>query len=294
MSMIQIRGLDGADRLWPFRNSGTTMKRLEEGYRFALDARRQIENHRSQVAGTGRFTEGGVGAEVLRFAKETAIPAVSRGRLAIKQARNQVQARRDQIKTAKPDPTDIVAAFKRESIRQELLAMPRDRRDQALSRHAAELNLEVLHAVLEMSELPWRTAEQKFVSDETRAILQRHAVAPEHRAELAEIDELEEAIKLAEPVIARGRDAVRTELSMTPLAFDALAQPIEQAEAKRAPPIWLNRVEGGGVKVIAYGDGKSILGEPYLVYRTPSKEDLEVGTYFADREAYEAAVAAYG
>src|SRR4051812_32551717 len=118
MSTIEIRGTDGRDRMWPFSNSSKTMQALEAGYRFSIDARRQIDGQRAQLAGTGKFTRDGVAAEVKRFATEM-LPNVAKGRLALKRARDQVQGRRERIKPAVPDPQNTVAFFKRESIRDE-------------------------------------------------------------------------------------------------------------------------------------------------------------------------------
>jgi hypothetical protein len=141
--------------------------------------------------------------------------------------------------------------------------------------------MEIVLAVLEVPVMPWQTAEQKFVSDETKATLQRHAVAIEHRAELAEVEELEHAIALAEPVIDKGRYAVRLELGLTPPEFDALAQPIAQAEIDRSPPTWLRDVAGRTMVIVPNG-----------TMSPASAAQVEQGIYFRNIDEYNAAMRA--
>jgi hypothetical protein len=289
--MIKFQGADGRDRLWGYSNSTPVMKRLEESYRFALTAREQIATHRAHLGSTGKYTPQGIATEIHRYARENMLPGLGRARLAVQQAKRQLAERRQRIKPAAPDKQDVVGFFRRESIRDQLRSLSRDMRDNYLSRHAADLDPEVAAAVLEsVDDLPWTSPEKRFVSEATRAKLLRSVVAPEHRAELAELDEVEQALELTNRVVENGRDKIRTELGLSPVEFDKLATPIEQAEAKKSPPPWLKRF-GDKISVV-FPRKSDLTGADEFGSRPATPQEIEAGIFASSLAEYQARAAA--
>ena len=278
---IKITGIDGADRLWGYSNSTKTMKRLEESFRFAIAAGEQVRAHRAKLDGKQEYLPAGLIAETQRYAVSDVLPGISRGRLAVKQARAQLQGRRTKIKPPAPDQRDLVSYFRRKEFRDEFRKSHPTcaRRDQYLKDHGADLDVEDVMAILEAKDLPG--TPELFISAQTRADLLRNAVAPEHRAERDVLDEMEEAIAATAEVVESGREKVRIELDMAPMEFEAIAAPVERAEASKTPPVWL-RQSGDRVIVVV----------PNGVERTASADELEAGTYFKSFEEYQAAAAA--
>jgi hypothetical protein len=224
------------DRIWPFQNpsNNSTMKRLESGFRANLGLSGRLADYRASVDATKRFTAQGVDIETQKFVRNEVLPAVVKGYIALQRARSHVKQTWDQLKPKPLDKADIVSFFKRESIRDELRRLPREQRDNYLTRHAAEIDPEIALAVIEAVDLPWTPAEARFVSEQTRMTLTRRLVAADHSEEIEAVEQIEQAITYAEPTIEKGRVEIQTTLAMNAVGW----QQAVADEARKGPPVW--------------------------------------------------------
>jgi hypothetical protein len=53
----------GRDRIWPFKSSNATLKRLEDGFRASLGLTGRLSDYKASLDATRRFTAAGVDAE---------------------------------------------------------------------------------------------------------------------------------------------------------------------------------------------------------------------------------------
>ncbi len=156
--------------------------------------------------------------------------------------------------------------------------MPREMRDQMLTRYAAELDPEVAAAVFEQIELPWTAPEARLVSPETRNALMRRLMPSD---ELAKIDEVQAALEYAADTINDGKAIIQAELAINEPAFAALVR----AEASKTT-IWLNKDGARTVVMIPEPGNKGA-----FTSRTATEDEISVGTWFTN-EAYKAATEA--
>jgi hypothetical protein len=273
----------GKDRLWPFGNrQSSTMRSLEAGFRASLGLSGRLKDAKSAVEASGKFSQRGAADEHRRLAREQHLPHVIKGTIALERARKSVAEWLAKLTPKPADKTDLVAFFRRESIRDELRRMPREQRDNLLVRNARELDPEIAAAVLETVELPWTPPQDRLVSPETRTALARTLIAADHADELASIDELQAAIEYAAPTLAAGKIEIQAEIGINDREFAQLAQ----AENVKTV-IWLNR-SGDLVRVL--------LPEQRTPNSIPTRpataEEIERGTFFKNMDEYEAAIAA--
>jgi hypothetical protein len=209
------------------------------------------------------------------------LPKVARGQAALQQARRHVQDRIAQLTPKAVDKTDVVAFFRRESIRDELRSLPRERRDQLLSRHSANLDAEIALAVLEAVELPWAADESRLVSAETRKALQRRMISAEHGDDLEQIEEIEKAIEYASPTIDKARAEIQANLGMSQQEFEQMAR-LEAAKQV----VWIKRIGDKVVTIIPESESSE-----FSTSRPATADDIANGRYFSDIKEYRAALA---
>lgn len=275
--MIQVRDSAGHDRLWPLPSSTPTLRALEQAYRAALTSGRRVSDFKSGLAATSRYTEQGLAAEGHKYAREQILPEILRGHVALQRARRNIQDRMREIRPRPVDKTDLVSAFRRAEIRDAIRAMPREQRDNLLSRYASELDPDVVAAILEHTELPWTQPEARLISDDTRKTLLRQAMASEHGEALQAVQQIEEAIKLTAPVVEKASAEIQSGLGMNALEFEKAMQ----AEAAKRPPVWLRQM-GSEIRVIVPGGSA----------RLATEEEKAVGVYFSNIDEFNAAMAA--
>ncbi len=182
-----------------------------------------------------RFTPDGVRDDLLKFVLSDAVPALHRGRMAIKKARAEVAERRAKLKVEGPDETDVAGAFRRMEIRTRLREMKPDELTHYFAKYGDNLPTEIAQAV---TELP---AEYCGVPQSRHDLLTERALDAQFGNAIAEIKEIEQAIEAAESSVEAARDEVRIEVGIhDPAKFNELAAPIE---AKHSAP-WLRRRQG--------------------------------------------------
>jgi hypothetical protein len=169
-----------------------------------------------------RFTPDGVRDDLLKFVLSDAVPALHRGRMAIKKARAEVVERRSKLKIEGPDKTDIAAAFRRMEIRTRLRELKPNELTNYFARYGDNLPTEIAQAV---TELP---AEYSGVPQSRHDLLAERALNPQFGEAIAEIKEIERAIEAAESSVEGAREEIRLEVGIhDPTKFNELAAPIE-------------------------------------------------------------------
>jgi hypothetical protein len=242
-------------RLWELADStNPTVKRLEETYLAGLNAMDKVEARHAANKGDKRFTPDGVRDDLLKFILNDAVPALHRGRTAIKKARTEVAERRAKLKVEGPDKTDIAAAFRRMEIRTRLHNMKPDEMTQYFAKYGDNLPTEIAQAV---TELP---PEYSGVPQSRHDLLTQRALDAQFGNEIAEIKEIEQAIEAAESSVEAARHEVRVEVGIHDLAkFNELAAPIEK---KHSAP-WLRKKQlADGVEEVRVVDLEQRLERP--------------------------------
>jgi hypothetical protein len=253
---------------WRFSpKPNTTLARLELAYMSGLAAVDQIEDRTRSNAASGKFTPEGVKDDALKFALNSLIPDLHKARIAIKRAKAEVAERKSKLKVEGPDKADIAAAFRRMEIRTFLREMKDAEQPEFFAKHSDHLPAEVVAAVLEMP--PGFSG----VPPERYEWLTQRALAARHGPEIAETEELEEAIAAAESAIETGRDEVRLEVGgLSVDEFNMLAAPIE---ARHAAP-WLRRRRGE----------VHCVDLEQRVERTPTQNELDTGIFADTHDEY--------
>jgi hypothetical protein len=245
-------------RLWELGGSkNPTVKQLEAAYLAGLEAMDKAEARHAANKADPRFTPDGVRDDLLKFVLSDAVPALHKGRMSIKKARAEVTERRSKLKIEGPDKTDVAAAFRRMEIRTRLREMKSDELTNYFARYGDNPPSEIAMAVI---ELP---AEYSGVPQSRHDLLVERALDAQFGNEVAEIQEIEQAIEAAESSVEAARDEVRIEVGINdPAKFNELAAPIE---AKHAAP-WLRRRQGANgaaeVRVVDLNRGVERLATP--------------------------------
>jgi hypothetical protein len=260
-------------RLWELTGSSNpTVQRLEAAYLAGLDAVDRAEARHAACKADPRLTSDGVRDELLKFVLSDAVPALHRGRTAVKKARAEVAERKSKLKIAGPDKTDIAAAFRRMEIRTRLSAMKPDELTKYFAGYGDNLPAEIAQAV---TELP---AEFSGVPQSRHDLLTERALNAQYGDAITEIKEIEQAIAVAESAVEAARDEVRIEAGVQDVAkFNQLAAPIE---AKHDAP-WLRRSKNSvgevEIRVVDLDRRRERLATP---------EEVESGIEYRDYDHY--------
>jgi hypothetical protein len=262
-------------RAWDFNpNPGTTLAKLESAFLGALTAVDSVIARRDDAMNSGKFTADGVAGDVLNFALNEAVPVLKRGRVAIAAAKREASELKDKLKLGAPDTSDqwkvglMLRAIDR------VAAMSQKQRD-ALTRNPEALDPITAEALVTAP------ASLTGISKMHRQQLVDRALQAQHGEAVAELQELERAIEVAESAVEAGRDEIRLEAGVfDPHKFNQLAAPVEQ---KSSAP-WLQKWRENGVDVIR----KIEIGEGQKTGRAPlaTPEDIENGVFADDAETY--------
>jgi len=260
-------------RLWELSGSANpAVQRLEATYLAALGAIDRAEARHAASKADPRFTPDGVRDDLLKFVLSDAVPALHRGRTAIKKARAEVAERRSKIKIEGPDKTDVAGAFRRMEIRTRLSAMKPDELTSYFAKYGDNLPVEIAQAV---TELP---PEYSGVPQSRHDLLTERALAAQFGNAVAEIKEIEQAIEAAESSVEAARDEVRIEAGVQDVAkFNELAAPLER---KHDAP-WLRRNKNSSgeeeIRVVDLDRRREMLATP---------EEIEIGIEYRDYNHY--------
>jgi hypothetical protein len=262
-------------RLWDFDpKPGTTIAKLEGAYLGALSSVDAVIARRDEATKSGKFTADGVSNDVLQFALSEAVPLLKRGRNAIASARQEAVALREKTQLREPDTTDPWKVGLMLRAVDRFAAMPQKQRD-ALTRNPEALDPITAEALVTAP------ASLTGISKMHRQQLVDRALQAQHGEAVAELQELERAIEVAESAVETGRDEIRLEAGVfDPHKFNQLAAPVEQ---KSSAP-WLQKWRENGVDVvrkIEIGEGQKTGTAPLA---TP--EDIERGVFADDAETY--------
>jgi hypothetical protein len=220
----------------------------------------------------------GVRDDLLKFVLSDAVPALHKGRMAIKKARAELAERKSKLKIEGPDKTDVAGAFRRMEIRTRLHDMKPDELERYFARYGDNLPTEIAQAV---TELP---PEYSGVPQSRHDLLTGRALNAQFGNAITEINEIEQAIEAAESSVEAARDEVRLEVGIyDPAKFNELAAPIE---AKHAAPWLRRRTNSNGAEEIR------VVDLDRKVERVATPEEVERGMFYDSFEDYQKGKAA--
>jgi hypothetical protein len=266
----------------------TTAARLLKHYLGALDAVDAVTAHKAEAAKSGRFTDAGLGDEMLGFVRTGAVATLKRGRDAITAARREVAAQREKVKLQPVDKMDVVGFLRRQEMRQHLRAMTNDDRNAYVARHKSDADL-----ALAIVELP---AEFSGALDADRTQLIDRALEAQWGGALAELRELEQAIAIAETAIAAADSEVIAEIGPVSKGLDAWGKPIlapltaaefservADAEQRVGAP-WLRKFSENGADVVRRFEYRPGTNGAWV---DATDDDLSVGVFYENSEAFQ-------
>jgi hypothetical protein len=225
-----------------------------------IEAFDRVESKGGEHAASGRFTPDGVKQAILQSALGDAVPSLHRARQTVKLAKAEVAELRASVKPAGTDKTDLVSAMLRAEMRDWLRSKSQSERDAYLIKRIEKLDPQMALAVMQMP------AEITGVSPLQRDALIERTMQAVHGQTIAQIQELERGIELAERSVEASRDEIRRETGVDPKTFNELAAPVE---AKATAP-WLRRRPGSNeIRVVDLDRG---------VERLPTEEELASGS----------------
>jgi hypothetical protein len=251
-------------RLWEHgKSKNATVKKLEVAYLDGLGVVDRTEARHEVNKADTRFTPDGVRDDLVKHVLADAVPALHRGRLAIRKAKLEVAERKSKLKLDSPPKDDVAAAFRRMEIRTHLKDMSTDQQSKYFAKYEANMPVEIMQAV---TELP---AEYSGIPQSRYDLLVNGQMEANFGPEIAEISEIEQAIEAAESTVEAARFEVAREAGIVEMAkFEELAAPIEARE--QVP--WLR---GGRVVDLERG-----------VERAPTADELANGIEAATLEEF--------
>jgi hypothetical protein len=263
-------------RMWGLGEgpANSTKERLLLAYHAALDAVDRVGERKSEALKSGKFTEQGVADSVAQFALSELTPVFKRGRNVIDAARREAKGLRDQIKLEPTDKTDVVGYMRRQEMRNWLRGLKNQDRNRFISQNRDKLDPDMALAIVEMP------AEFSGVLETDRDNLIDRALQAQHGEAMTRLQELEDAITIAESAVATGRDEVRTETGLDERTFNERAAPHEQKDRS----LWLKTMIEEGQQVVRFFDWNASTNTGTWSRATP--EQIETGTFYADRDDY--------
>jgi hypothetical protein len=263
-------------RLWEFEAApGTTMAKLESAYLASFNEVDAVAERKASAAASGKFTPQGVAEDALQFALNNTVPTFARGRAAIKAAKAEAAARREKIKLREPDNSDLWKVNLRVMALQRVAAMSAEERNHFITENIDLIDPIVAEAIVTAPS--WLSG----VSDSHRNLLTDKALTAQHGAEMAELQELERGIVVAESTVETGRDEVRLETGVfDPHQFDRLAAPIENKTAAH----WLKKFTDNGVEVVRKMSWDATKSTGSWTVATPT--EIENGVFYESADDY--------
>ena len=168
---------------------------------------------REQTIATGKYTQGGVVEIMKRHLAGEPARLLAEHSASVEKAKATLAERRAGLGKPKIDRSDIFGEMQRAELRATIRAMPAPDRVQLACGGDPVITEAVLSAAPVLSGL---TAE-------VIAKVQTIAVSPHHAAELAELEDLDESIKVTEGVITMARGAIGALVPGDPKPFEAAA-----------------------------------------------------------------------
>jgi hypothetical protein len=263
-------------RMWALGDGapGNTIARLRQAYLGALDAVDKLEARKADALASGKFTATGAADHVSEFAFSELASVFKRGRNVIDAARREAKGLRDKIKLQPADKTDVVGYMRRQEMRNWLRGLKNEDRNRFISQNRDKLDPDMALAIVEMP------AEFSGVLETDRNNLIDRALQAQHGEEMARLQELEEAITIAESAVETGRDEIRTETGLDERIFNERAAPHEQKDRS----LWLKTMVENGQQVVRFFDWNASTNTGTWSRATP--EQIETGTFYADRDDY--------
>ncbi len=196
----------------------------------ALDASAKLKTKSSGLRESGKFSAAGLAAELEQFASAETAPAYRKAGHILTRVRNEIASRRKGLTIPAADPTDLAAALFRQEARAWMRSMPMPKALQHLFRENADGRL--IQAALEAP------AEMSGLTAEVQSTLADHVLSERCAGELNQLDELSEAVEVANAALTHGLHQLRVELGFDEgRRFDTwMAATCAATDREYAPP----------------------------------------------------------
>lgn len=237
----------------------------------ALGIASRLTARRAEMVASGQYTDAGVAAAIsdLIPAQVRALQVAS---APVAKLKREVAAKREALRPADPDKTDLAGALQGGEIRTYFRSLAHPERH-ALSMKTDDLRL--LEALVTAPpELSGFSANDRDVVEKVEA----RYIALRHPVEVAELEALDSLVAEAEAIIAVARHGIRTAAGMEQRQFEREAAKIEAA-------VWIVG-EPGREQVCEPGpDGTAS-------YRRATPDEVLIGVRYENVDAYRSARAA--
>jgi hypothetical protein len=220
------------------------------------------------MAQSGKFTESGLSA-ALRDLLPGTIRSLQTAKAPITALKREIKSKRDALRPADPDKTDLAGALERGEIRTHLRNLKPGERE-ALLMSTADIRL-IEAAVTAPPELSGFAATNRDTIDK----IEQRYVALRHPAEVAELESLDELVSSAEAITTVARNGLRQTAQLDAQTFEREAAKIEAA-------VWLVGSPGQEQVCEPGPDGTAI-------YRIATSDEVATGYHYANLADYQSA-----
>jgi hypothetical protein len=200
---------------------GTTLARLEAAYLSALEAVDAVEARKVAAEKSGTLTPSGVANDLLGFAASKLAPQLQKAKRAVEQAKAEAADRRAKLVLKPADKSDAAGQMRRLWKLDKFNAMSDSERNAYLAKTGDNLDPELQQAFLEAPEYS-KVLPTDLEAIHMRALKQQHG-----EVALAELADLESAIKIADDTITAAREEVAQECGGV-AKLDEAAAPYEK------------------------------------------------------------------
>jgi hypothetical protein len=254
---------------WRFEASeNSALAGLERAYFAALETVDKVEERTRTTKASGKFTADGVVQDVRGYITSDLVGPLRRARNVVDRAKTDVAERRAKLKLDGPDKTDIAGAVRRQEIRQRLRDMKPDDQAMYFAKMGNRVADEIAQAIVEMPP------EFSGVPASRHTLLVDRAMTSKFGDEIASLEQMEEAIDIAESTIDASRFELMVEAKMfNRQQFDEMVAPME---AKFTAP-WLRRDGAGNVNVVDL---------ERKVTRRATPEEADSGVFYNNYDDY--------
>ncbi|MBR1238177.1 hypothetical protein [Bradyrhizobium sp. AUGA SZCCT0182] len=257
--------------LWNWEaKPGTTLERLQAVYLSGLEAVDKFDAKRDSLTKDIRFTPEGRREQLLDYAAKELAPILKQSRNALERAKQDLAARRANLKPPTADKGDLVGAMLRREIRDWLGRMDASKQAEFLASQGANLDPNIAMAIIEAPP------EMGVVSPTQRERIIDRRMRAQFGTEIDDLGDVEDAIKRAEASVEQSRELLQIEAAAGDRRkFDEAAAPFEKPVAAA----WLRKS----------GDEIHVVDLERNIGRKPTPQELETGIFYENYEAYAAA-----
>ena len=207
---------------------------VAKAFNTSLSAVEALMSKSADMRATGKFSQQGLTDEIRGAAQAATVPVLRRASEAVERARNDLKQRRAALAVPKPDPTNVAEAIMRGEMRTWLRGLPQTQAVQALLNDAVDDRM--LQAAFEAPAI------MSGLTDQDRDMVQTRLVERRFGPELERVNELEEAVTVANSAVEIALYQLRQEAQFgagDDRAFDAwMGKATEAAEvADRSKPV---------------------------------------------------------